>query len=217
MEEDELHKIYEAVAALSRRVAELDQKNSELAGAINTIATSMGGPQQSDSMVLDQETTIVDPYNIASHKNFSLPSGGVIKIKSKSLCTNGLHVVEDQSKIIFCSKCSSIICVDHRYDLDDNICTNCLKKELDGFDRLDIYLLYAIYNDTPLKDFRKRFKLPLRDVSSAVSKLVSHGCIEKDIVFRRFLTPYGINVLKLGACLYGLDSSSGDEYESTAK
>ena len=217
MEEDDLNRIYDAITSLSKRVAELDQKNSEIASVLSGLAAGALSQPEPDQMILDQESTVVDPYNISGHKNFSLPTGGVIKVKSKSMCVNGLHLVDDQSKITFCSRCGAIICKDHMYDLDENLCVNCLKKELKEFNSLDIYLLNAVYNNIAFKDVKRQLRLSSKEISESASKLVASGCIKKDLMFRYFLTGYGAGVLKMGVNLYSISlPQEGMDHEPAA-
>lgn len=202
--ENDSEKLYEAILKLNKRVTELDQKNIE----IETLLSSVNFSNTKDSkenVVIDQETTVVDPYNMAGHKSVSMPNGGVIRLKSKSLCVNGRHIINNNEDILFCSKCNSIFCRDHSYGLDATICTNCLKEELGQFDNVSLYVLFALKNGISLSALKKRLNIPKIDLDNSLKKLKETNCATQDIFFRYKLSIYGEEVLNIASLLYNFD------------
>jgi hypothetical protein len=199
MEED-TNKIYEALLKLNRRVAELDQRNAEIEAILSTFNPTQ--EKEGDRVVIDEESTIIDPYNLESHKNVSLPNGGVIRVKSKSFCVNGRHIVNSAEDILFCSKCNAILCNQHIYGLDEPLCTACIKEEIKAFDMNSLFLLLGIKYNVPIRKIRRRLNISNSDIKTALSLLKAQNCITQDLFFRYKINIYGENVLNLATLLY---------------
>jgi hypothetical protein len=52
MEEDDLNRIYDAITSLSKRVAELDQKNSEISSVLYGLAAIALSQPEPDHIIL---------------------------------------------------------------------------------------------------------------------------------------------------------------------
>ncbi len=187
MEED-ISKLYEALLKLNKKVSELDQRNTEIQAAISSMSPPAIGEEKP---VIDQETTMLDAYNISGYKSLSLPDGGFVRLKSRSLCVNGRHVVDSTDKMLFCSKCDAIICTDHRYDLDETVCAGCLEKRISDFDSMSLYVLFALENGISIRKLRKRLNIPWKEIEAALDKLQKSNCIFRDLLFRYRINIYG--------------------------
>ncbi len=197
---EEIDKLYDAILKLSKRISELDQRNIEIESILSSMTPSQ---QKEDAYILDQENTIVDSYNISGYKNVSLPNGGVIKLKSKSFCANGRHVIENLEKMIFCAKCNAIICREHYLELDgEPACVSCLKNELNGVDDLSLYILSAISDDFPLWRLRRLLNVDIKEFKTALKNLLELKYIKQNLIFSYEITLYGRRVLNLAENLY---------------
>ncbi len=197
--EDDSNKLYDAILKLNRKVSELEQRNME----IETILASFTPAEEKEEKpVIDQESTITDPYNLEAHKNVSLPNGGVVRLKSKSLCVNGRHIVNNLESVTFCSTCNAIICIEHQYELDEQRCTNCLKDEIKEFDSNSLYLLFAIKNNVPVRKLRRRLNISVDELKVAISLLQSKNCVTQDLLFRYHINVYGESLLNTARLLY---------------
>jgi cell division protein ZapA (FtsZ GTPase activity inhibitor) len=197
---EEIDKLYDAVIKLNKRVSELDQRNIE----IETILSKFPPQQQKeDSYILDQENTVIDPYNVGGYKNVSMPNGGVIKIKSKSFCANGRHIIENLEKILFCAKCNAILCAEHYLGVDgEPVCSNCIKNELKNIDSLSLYILAAISGGFSLHKLKKLLNVERKEFGDSLSFLLSSKYIKQNLLFSYELTIHGRHTLALAENLY---------------
>ncbi len=196
MEED-TDKLYEALLKLNKKVSELDQRNVETQAAISSLSPPA---IEEERPIIDQEVTMLDAYNISGYKSLSLPDGGFVRLRSRSLCVNGRHVVDSADKVLFCSKCNAIICTDHRHDLDETICTGCLEKRISDFDSMSLYVLFALENGISIRKLRKRLNVPWKEIEAALDKLQKSNYIFRDLLFRYQINIYGesaVNTAKL--------------------
>lgn len=198
--ETDSNKMYDAIIKLNRKIAELEQRNMEVENILSSF--NPAAESEESKAIVEQETTLTDPFNLEARKNVSLPNGGVIRMKSKPLCVNGRHVINNEDTVAFCSKCSAIMCDRHLYDLDQPVCMNCLKEEIKDFDSNSLYLLFAIKNNVPVYRLRRRLNISSEDMKAAISLLESKNCITQDIIFRRHINIYGENVLNTAMLLY---------------
>ncbi len=203
--EDDMNKIYDAIFKMSKKLAEMDQRNQELEEIVSKFGQNRHVEEEQDPTIIDQENYLVDPHAIGGHKNLSLPNGGSIRLKSQPLCINGRHIIKDSSEILFCSKCSSIFCTGHSYESEDPTCVNCLREEIRDFDSLSLYVMFALRNGIPLSKIKRRFNLSGSELSDSLSKLVSSGCVKRDMFFRCLLTITGEKVLNSACVLYDFD------------
>ena len=204
MDED-ANKIYEALFKMSKKLAEIDQRNQELEEIISKFNSRQSSGEEQNPTIIDQENYLADPFAIGGHRNLSLPNGGSIRLKSQPLCINGRHIIKDSLDILFCSKCNSIFCAEHRYDSDDPICVNCLKEEIRDFDSLSLYLMFSLRNGIRVSKIKRRFNLSNKEISSSLSRLVSVGCVRRDVFFKYLLTMAGEKVLNTARLLYDFD------------
>lgn len=205
MEEDDLNKLYDSVLELNKKISELDGRNAEIESflsSLNTDASKNAQDGKDVDAVIDQESTIVDPYNIGGHKSLSLPNGGVVKLKSRSFCVNGRHVVNNVDDMLFCSRCNAIVCRAHAYELEEQVCSACLKDEIKEFDSTCLYLLFALKNGIPVRKLKHRLNASKDEMDSAISKLKSHNCVAQDMLFRYRISIRGEEVLNTARILY---------------
>jgi hypothetical protein len=197
---EEIEKLYDAVVKLNKRISELDQRNVE----IESILSSLPPPQQKeDFYILDQENTVIDPYNIGGYKNVSMPNGGAIKIRSKSFCANGRHIIENQEKILFCTKCSAITCTEHYFGVDSEpFCSSCLKNELKDIDDVSLYIIAAIDGGFSLHKLKRLLNVGHKEFLGSLSALLTSKYIKQNLFFSYGLTVYGRRVLALAENLY---------------
>ncbi len=204
--ENDFDKIYDAIFKMNKKLSEIDLKNVELSKILSSLPVfkPAAAIPQADEIV-EQEDTVADPYSVGGYRNVSLPNGGLIRIKSKPLCSSGRHIVFDIDGIIFCSHCNSIICKDHKPALDEPLCKPCISEVLKGFDVADLYVLFAVVKGVQLNKLKKVLGLSRRDLSTALSKLINKGCARQNIMFAINPTMYGISISGLASCLYDMD------------
>ncbi|MCL5101658.1 MAG: hypothetical protein M1348_03555 [Candidatus Parvarchaeota archaeon] len=201
--EDDFEKVYDAILKLNKRISELDQRNLEIETLLSTISPKCDAPKE--EAIFEQEGTILDPYNIGGHKSVSMPNGGVIRLKSKSLCVNGRHAVDNPDEISFCSKCSAIVCKNHTYDYKETICTGCLKNELNGLNEASLYALFAIKERIPIRTLKKKLNIPKEDLNIALQQLMESKCVRQDIFFHYRISMYGEETLSIAKLIYDFD------------
>jgi hypothetical protein len=200
VEDDDLEKLCDAIQKLNKRVSDLDQRNVDIESLIASLAPVQG--KQNVDNIVDQECTIADPLNLNGYKSISMPNGGVVKLKSKSFCINGRHLVVNADDIIFCSKCNTIMCKQHDHGLDEPVCTNCLKEEIKDFDDVSLYILFSLRNGISIRRLKARINVPQEKFKEAIEKLFSYSSISQDIFLRYHITIYGEQVLDTAARLY---------------
>ena len=203
--ENDFDKIYDAIFKMNKKLSEIDLKNLELSKIISSLpALKPATNDDPQEAIIEQEDVVADPYSVGGYKNVSLPNGGLIRIKSKPFCSNGRHMISDTDGLIFCSRCSSVICRDHRPAIDEPMCRQCLSVALKDFDAADLYVLFAVVNGVQTKKLRKTLNLSRAEFSAAVSKLVRKGCARQNMFFSLKPTLYGMNVSNLASCLYDM-------------
>lgn len=197
---EDIDKLYNAVIKLSKKVSELDQRNVEIESILSTFNPKT---QKEDAYILDQENTVVDSYNIGGYKNVSMPNGGVIRMKSKSFCVNGRHILDNLNNIVFCSKCNAIICTDHFLMIDgEPACINCIKDELKNLDNLSLYILAALVKKFPLFKLKRSFNVQIGEFRSALTYLLKSGYIKQNVLFLYTITLYGKRLVNIAENLY---------------
>ena len=202
---NDFDRIYDAIFKMNKKLSEIDLKNAELSRILLSLpATGPVAGDQKEDAIIEQEDVIADPYSVGGYKNVSLPNGGLIRIKSKPFCSTGRHMISDIDGLIFCSRCSSMICRDHRPKMDDPLCRQCLSDALKDFDAADLYVLFAVVSGVQTKKLRNAIGLSRAELSMTVSKLIKTGCIRQNMVFSLKPTMYGMNVSCLASCLYDM-------------
>ena len=200
--EEELRQLYEAILKMNEKVSEINSKNEHLETLINAMSQYILEKNNDD--ITEQETVVLDPFNLGGYKNVSSANGSVSKIRSKGLCVNGRHSIDEYSPVLICSRCNGIICDKHDTDLSPPLCVNCIKDQIRDLDTLDIYILNAVNLDIPINDLRKNIKGSYKEFTRSQQKLLKEGYLEKDLLFRKILTIKGSSALALGSKVYDL-------------
>ena len=206
--EEEIKHLYEAVIKLNEKMSQVNSKNEQLEVLINSISQYILENKGED--IMEQETVVLDPFNLGGYKNISSQNGSVFKVKSKALCVNGRHTVENAEPVLICSKCNSIICHQHDKGVFPPICINCISKEIEDLDPLDIYVLHSVSADISLGALRKILKGSYKEFARSQGKLIRDRYIERDLLFRRTLTVKGSGALAMGSKLYDLSFLQND-------
>ncbi|MEM0143698.1 MAG: hypothetical protein QXL94_07085 [Candidatus Parvarchaeum sp.] len=202
MMEDDIKQLYEAVLKINERLSQVDSKNGQLESLINSMSQYILEKNEGD--ITEQEIVVLDPFNIGGYKNVSTPNGSVLKVRSKGLCVNGRHSVDENTSVILCSKCNGIVCERHDTGLSPPLCVNCIKDQIKELELLDIYILNAISIGLNINELRKIVKGSYSEFRSAQQKLLKGGYLEKDLFFRKILTTKGASALALGSKVYDL-------------
>jgi hypothetical protein len=201
--EDDVRQLYEAVLKMNEKLAQVNSKNEQMESIINAmsqyILENKGGED-----ITEQEMIVLDPFNLGGYKNISSANGSVFKVKSKSLCVNGRHTVEENAPVLLCSKCGGIVCYEHDKGLSPPLCINCIRKEIEDLGLLEIYVLNAVNQGISINDLRKALKGSYKEFNQAQSKLLKEGYMDKDLLFRKILTVKGNSALALGSKVYDL-------------
>lgn len=200
--EEELRQLYEAVLKMNEKISQINSKNEHLESLINSISQYILENKGED--ITEQETIVLDPFNLGGYKNVSSSNGSVFKVKSRAFCVNGRHSIDEGAPVLLCSKCGGIVCYDHDTGLSPPLCTGCIKNELDELGSLEIYILHSINKDVPINQLRKTLKGSYREFNEALAKLIKSGYVERDLLFRKVLTMKGSSALALGSKLYDL-------------
>lgn len=200
--EDELKQLYEAVLKINEKLSQVNSKNDQLESLINAMSQYILEKNEGD--ITEQEIVVLDPFNIGGYKNVSTANGSVLKVRSKGLCVNGRHSVDESSSVVICSKCNGIVCEKHDTGLSPPLCANCIKDQIKELELLHIYILNAVNLGLNLNDLRKIVKGSSREFSIAQQKLLKAGYLERDILFRKILTIKGASALALGSKVYDL-------------
>lgn len=201
MEED-IKQLYDAVLKLNEKLSQVNSKNDQLESLINSISQYILEKNEGD--ITEQEIVVLDPFNIGGYKNVSTANGSVLKVRSKGLCVNGRHSIEENSSVILCSKCNAIICERHDTGLNPPMCVNCIKDQIKDLELLDIYILNAVNNGLSLNELRKLVKGSYREFNNSQQRLIRDGYLERDLLFRKILTTKGASALALGSKVYDL-------------
>ncbi len=215
MEKDSADKLYKAILSLSNRLNSLESKNDEIQATLSAIINKTDanhGDNDSSSRIIDEEAVIADPFNFSGHKAVSLPNGGAIRLEVKPLCVNGSHILNNDSKINFCTNCSSIVCNDHLLPLNELLCIKCVKEMMPEISGLDTYVLSAVEIGLSGRKLAKLLRIPTSDVVDSIKKLTNLGCLNKDLLFRDLLTIKGRDMLTYGRAVYNIELPSNDEY-----
>ncbi len=200
--EEELKQLYEAVLKMNEKLSQVNSKNEQLESLINAMSQYM--LSKNDGEITEQETVVLDPFNMSGYKNVSTSNGSVFKVRSKGLCVNGRHSVDENSNVKICSKCNGIICETHDTGLNPPMCVNCIKDQIKDLELLDIYILSAINNGISINQLRKLIKGSYKEFNISQQKLLKEGYIDKDLLFRKILTTKGASALSLGSTVYDL-------------
>ncbi|MGC8533376.1 MAG: hypothetical protein ACP5MV_01965 [Candidatus Parvarchaeum sp.] len=200
--EDEIKQLYEAVLKLNEKLSQVNSRNEQLESLINSISQYVLEKNEGD--ITEQEVVVLDPFNIGGYKNVSTANGSVLKVRSKGLCVNGRHSVEETSSVILCSKCNGIVCERHDTGLNPPLCVNCIRDQIKDLDLLDIYILNAVKIGANLNELRKIIKGSYKEFSDSQRKLIREGYLERDLLFRRILTTKGASAVTLGSKVYDL-------------
>lgn len=200
--EDELKQLYEAILKINEKLSQVNSKNDQLESLINAMSQYILEKNEGD--ITEQEIVVLDPFNIGGYKNVSTANGSVLKVRSKGLCVNGRHSVDENSSVVICSKCNGIVCDKHDTGLSPPLCVNCIKDQIKELELLHIYILNAVNLGLNLNDLRKIVKGSSREFNIAQQKLLKAGYLERDILFRKILTTKGASALALGSKVYDL-------------
>jgi len=200
--EDEIKQLYEAVLKLNEKISQVNSRNEQLESLVNSISQYILEKNEGD--ITEQEIVVLDPFNIGGYKNVSTANGSVLKVRSKGLCVNGRHSVDENAPVVLCSKCNGIICEKHDSGLSPPLCINCIKEQIKDLDLLDIYILNAVSIGMDLNILRKIVKGSYKEFSSSQQKLFKGGYLERDLLFRKILTTKGASALALGSKVYDL-------------
>ncbi len=200
--EDEIKQLYEAILKMNEKIEQTESKNMQLEALIN--AMSQYFIDKKEEEVIDQETVVLDPFNLGGYKNVSTSNGSVLRVKSKGFCVNGRHPIDENSQVFICSKCNGMICDKHEKGLSPPLCINCIKDEIKDLELLHIYILNAISAGISINELRKSMKSPRKEFNQATQDLITEGYLEKDLLFRKMLTMKGNYALSLGRVLYDL-------------
>lgn len=200
--EDDIKQLYEAVLKINEKISQVNSRNEQLESVINSMSQYILEKNEGD--ITEQEIVVLDPFNLGGYKNISTANGSVLKVKSKSLCVNGRHVIGEASSIILCSKCNGIICEKHDTGLNPPLCINCIKDEIKDLEPLDIYILNAVNIGLNLINLRKIVKGSYKEFMSSQQRLLKEGYLERDLLFRKILTTKGASALALGSKVYDL-------------
>lgn len=200
--EEEIKQLYEAFLKMNEKLSQINSKNEHLESLVNSLSQYI--LENKGEEITEEEMTILDPFNLGGYKNVSSPNGSVFKVKSRSLCVNGRHVINDGEPVLLCSKCSSIICYQHDKGISPPLCINCIENELGELGPLEIYILDSVNKGIPLNSLRKALKGSYKEFAKSQLKLIREGYLEKDIFFRRVLTLKGNKALVFGSKIYDL-------------
>lgn len=201
MEED-IKQLYDAVLKLNEKLSQVNSKNDQLESLINSMSQYILEKNEGD--ITEQEIVVLDPFNIGGYKNVSTANGSVLKVRSKGLCVNGRHSVDETTPVILCSKCNGIICEKHDTSLNPPMCVNCIKDQIKDLELLDIYILNAVNTGLNLNELRKIIKGSYREFNNSQQRLIKEGYLERDLLFRKILTTKGASALALGSKVYNL-------------
>ncbi|MCL4362669.1 hypothetical protein M1585_04285 [Candidatus Parvarchaeota archaeon] len=200
--EEEIKQLYDAVLKLNEKISQVNSKNNQLESLINSMSQYILEKNEGD--ITEQEIVVLDPFNIGGYKNVSTANGSVLKVRSKGLCVNGRHSVDETTPVILCSKCNGIICEKHDKGLNPPMCVNCIKDQIKDLELLDIYILNAVNTGLNLNELRKIVKGSYREFNSSQQRLIKEGYLERDLLFRKILTTKGASALALGSKVYDL-------------
>lgn len=200
--EEELRQLYEAMLKMNEKMAQLDSKNEHLESLINAMSQYFLEKEEGD--VTEQETVVLDPFTLGGFKNVSTPNGSVLRVRSKGMCVNGRHSVDESSAVFICSKCNGIVCDKHDTELSPPLCLNCIKDQIRDLDQLHVYLLSAVNSGIAVNYLRKGLKGSYHEFNTALQKLLKEGYLERDLLFRKILTTKGSSALILGSKVYDI-------------
>jgi hypothetical protein len=200
--EDDIRQLYEAVLKMNEKLSQVNSKNEQLESIINAMSQFMLSKNEGD--ITEQEVVVLDPFNISGYKNVSTSNGSVLRIRSKGLCVNGRHAVDENSNVRVCSKCNGLLCEAHDTGLNPPMCVNCIKEEIRELDLLDIYILNAVSLGISMSNLRKVTKGSYKEFNAAQQNLLKGGYLDKDLLFRKILTTKGAYALSLGSKVYDL-------------
>ncbi len=201
MEED-IKQLYEAVVKINERLSQVNSRNDQLESLINSMSEYILEKNEGD--ITEQEIIVLDPFNIGGYKNVSTSNGSVLKIRSKGLCVNGRHSVDETASLILCSNCSGLICDKHDTRLSPPLCINCIKEQINSLELLDIYILNAVNSGMSLNNLRKIVKGSYKEFIDSQQHLLKEGYLERDLLFRKILTTKGSSALALASKVYDL-------------
>ena len=200
--EDDIKQLYEAVIKINEKLSQVNSRNDQLESLINSISQYISEKNEGD--ITEQEIVVLDPFNIGGYKNVSASNGSVLKVRSKGLCVNGRHSIEETASVILCSKCNGIICEKHDTGLSPPLCVNCIKEQINDLELLDIYILNAVNIGVSLNDLRKIVKGSYKEFIDSQQQLLKKGYLGRDLFFRKILTTKGASALALASKVYDL-------------
>jgi hypothetical protein len=201
MEED-TKQLYEAVLKMNEKLSQVNSKNEQLESIINAMSQYM--LSKNEGNITEQEIVVLDPFNISGYKNVSTPNGSVLKVRSKGLCVNGRHAVDETSNVNICSKCNGIVCEIHDTGINPPMCINCIKDQIRELEPLDIYILNAVNLGLSLGELRKMIKGSYKEFKAEQQRLIKEGYLDRNLLFGKILTTKGASALSLGSKVYDL-------------
>ena len=205
--EDEMKQLYEALIKMNERVSQIGNKSDQLETLINALSQYI--MQNKGEEITEEETTVIDPFNLGGYKNVSSPNGSVFKVKSKAFCVNGRHTLEEGKPLLICSKCNGIICYQHDKGVYPVMCVDCIQKEIPEIGLLEASILNAVKYKIKISDLKVAINISYKEIVKAQSKLIRDGYIDNDMFFRKFLTVKGLSALNLANKLYEILPENG--------